>query len=311
MKPIIYTSPLSSLHNTGEGHPENAKRIEALEALFDSPDFADWEVRHAQAADLDDVLQVHDEGYIFNLQDKTPEAGLFNLDGDTVLSPQSYDAALHSAGAVCQAIDDVVVKQQSHAAFCAVRPPGHHAEPEKAMGFCLMNNVFIGALYAQKVSNKNKVAIIDFDVHHGNGTESMTRKHNKANPEKPVFYASSHGYPLFPMTGDPKENNEYVVNVHLPERCDSQNFRELYETHIFPALEEYNPDVLILSSGFDAHKDDPLAQACLLSEDYAWITKKLSNIVSNKNIISVLEGGYDVPSLTESVKQHLKGLNHA
>ena len=304
MKPVIYTSSLSTHHNTGVGHPENAERIEALEELFDAQGY---EVKQAKPVELETVFLVHDEEYIYSLMDNTPDTGLFHLDGDTVLSPASYDAALMGAGAVCQAADDVVAGE-AQAAFCAVRPPGHHAEINKAMGFCLMNNIFIGARYAMSKYNVKKVAIIDFDVHHGNGTDQMVRQYNDAHPKTPIFFASTHGNPLFPMTGDPKDNTEMVINQYLPAQCGSEAFRTIYEDHIFPVLKAYNPDILMLSSGFDAHEKDPLAQAKLKTEDYAWLASNLSDIVSNKNIISVLEGGYHVPSLVDSVKGHLENL---
>ena len=310
MKPIIYTSPYSLHHNTPEGHPEKATRIEALEVLFASEVFEGWQNKSSQPADLETVGLAHDEDYLFDLQDKTPEAGLVYLDGDTVLSPQSYDAALHGAGAVCDAVDDVI-SGKTLVAFCAVRPPGHHAEPDKAMGFCLMNNILIAARHAQTKHNIQKVAIIDFDVHHGNGTDVMTRQHNQNHPEQPIFYASTHGHPLFPMTGDPKDNTQYVINHYLPDKCDGEAFRALYEEHIFPALKAYKPDLLLLSSGFDAHKDDPLGHAHLETEDFGWLASNLSDIVDNKNIISVLEGGYDVPSLVSCVQTHLQHLYKA
>ena len=205
------------------------------------------------------------------------------------------------------AVDDIM-SGQSRAAFCAVRPPGHHAEYNKAMGFCLMNNIFIGARYAIDKHDVKKVAIIDFDVHHGNGTDQMVRHYNKNNADTPIFFASTHGYPLFPMTGDPDDNNAHILNHYLPDKCGSQDFREMYESKIFPALRRYEPDIMMLSSGFDAHKDDPLAQANLKSEDYGWLGENLSDIVSNKNIISVLEGGYNIEALVPSVKSHLEGL---
>ena len=304
MKPVIYTSALSTHHNTGVGHPENAERIEALDNLFDAEGY---EVKQSKPTELETVFLAHDEEYIYSLMDSTPDTGLFNIDGDTVLSPASFDAALMAAGAVCQAVDDVVSGEVKNA-FCAVRPPGHHAEIDKAMGFCLMNNIFIGARYAMSKHGVKKVAIVDFDVHHGNGTDQMVRRYNTEHSETPILFASTHGNPLFPMTGDPKDNTDRVVNHYLPEKCGSEVFRGIYEDHIFPALTAYNPDILMLSSGFDAHQNDLLAQAKLQTEDYGWLASQLSNIVSNKNIISVLEGGYHVPSLTQSVKVHLENL---
>lgn len=314
MNPIIYTSPMSAHHDTGVGHPENSKRLEALQSVFDSAPFKDWEQKKSTPATLEQIMLAHDEGYIFDLQDKTPDHGLVHLDNDTVLSPHSYEAALHAAGAVCQAVDDIMSAPPSSSprAFCAVRPPGHHAEPDKAMGFCIFNNIFIGARHAQEAHNLKKIAIIDFDVHHGNGTEVMARTHNKTHPDQPILYISSHGHPLFPMTGDPAQNNENILNLHLPEDCNSKQFKTLYENHVFSALNAFKPDLIMISAGFDAHIDDPLANSNLNTQDYAWVTQKLCEISKNhaKNrIISVLEGGYEPETLKKCVTVHLQELS--
>lgn len=305
--PIIYTSALSHKHDTGHGHPESTERIHALEELFQTAPFKDWPKKQSTPADLETILLAHGENYIFSLQDNTPDHGLFYLDGDTVLSPDSYDAALYAAGAVCNAVDDVMAGETTHA-FCAVRPPGHHAEPDKAMGFCLMNNIFIGARYAQEKYSVKKIAIVDFDVHHGNGTDTMTRKYNATHPDNPILYISTHGYPLFPMTGDPADNNDTLLNIHLPDACNSAQFREIYERQVFPTLEKFAPDLLMLSAGFDAHKDDPLASAQWETADYAWLAQRLCAHTSAP-IISVLEGGYNISALTSSIAAHLQALS--
>ena len=310
MKPIIYTSPLAHLHDTGEGHPENPARIKALEALFQTAPFKDWPQKIAEPAELETIFLAHDEDYVFELQDKTPEQGLFYLDGDTVLSPNSFDAALHGVGAVTKAVDDIMTGNVTRA-FCATRPPGHHAEPNAALGFCLFNNIFIGARYAQENYDINKVAIIDFDVHHGNGTETMTRAHNKAHPDKPILYISSHGYPLFPMTGDPADNSDTLLNIRLPDQYGSAEFRKTYEKQAFPHLNSFKPDILMISAGFDAHIDDKIAQTNLKTDDFGWITQKLCKISlenAKNRVISVLEGGYNIPALTECVQVHLEEL---
>lgn len=319
MTPTIYTSAYSTRHDTGAGHPENAARITALAELFTTPPFKDWEQKTATPADLDTILLAHDENYVFNLQDKTPDQGLVYLDGDTVLSPHSYDAALHAAGAVIDAVDDVCGHDGSHKAFCAIRPPGHHAEPTHALGFCLLNNIFIGARHAQEKYQEKygiqKIAIVDFDVHHGNGTETMCRAHNKKHPDKPIFYISTHGHPLFPHgingAGDPAQNDATTLNIHLPDQCNSTAFQNLYENQVFPALNAFKPELLMLSSGFDAHKDDPLAHTALKTEDYGWLTQKLCGIAAKytqNRVISVLEGGYNIPALVGSVAAHLQEL---
>lgn len=314
----IYTSPLSMKHDTGHGHPESPARLVMLESLFETLNLP---VKQAKAADLETILLAHTEEYIFDLQDKTPDHGLTAIDGDTILSPDSYDAALYAAGAVCDAVDDIFSNDEddNHAgspsglhAFCAIRPPGHHAEPNAAMGFCLFNNIFIAARYAQEKYGVKKIAIVDFDVHHGNGTQTMTRAHNAAHPDKPIFYISSHGYPLFPMSGDPADNNDTLLNIRLPDHCGSEDFRHLYEPQVFPALETFAPDLLMLSSGFDAHKDDPLAPIMLETADYAWLTRRLCDIAdkyTNGRLISVLEGGYHLEALKDCVHAHLRELS--
>lgn len=306
----IYLSPYSQKHVTGVGHPENNLRITEIEKILKSEDYTKLSQAVSQPADLDQILYTHNEDYIFSLQDKTPDQGLAYVDGDTVLSPDSYAAALYAVGACLQAVDDVCTGKNLRA-FCAVRPPGHHAEPNTAMGFCFFNNAAIAAHHAQTKHNINKVAIIDFDVHHGNGTETMTRAHNAKNPNQPILYISSHGYPLFPMTGDPADNCDTLLNVRLPDHCTSDEFKSIYEDQIFPTLQAFAPELLILSSGFDAHKLDPLAPINLETEDYGWLTARLCAIAeacANGRVVSILEGGYHIEALRESVEAHLQAL---
>lgn len=337
----IYTSPLSKKHDTGHAHPESPARIEILEKLFADHHYT---TLPAIPADLETIMLAHTEDYIFDLQDKTPCFGLTPLDGaETILSPNSYDAALYAAGAVCNAVDDTFNHtnddcstdspsglpawrqrktqrppacghdghKNAQRAFCAIRPPGHHAEPSQAMGFCLFNNIFIGARYAQEKYDLKKIAIVDFDVHHGNGTETMCRTHNIEHPDRPVFYISTHGYPLYPMSGNPEDNNNTLLNIRLPEECGSADFHDIYEKQVFPALENFAPDLLMLSSGFDAHKDDPLANIHLETADYGWLTRKLCKIADkycHGHLISVLEGGYQLEALKDCVRVHLQEL---
>jgi acetoin utilization deacetylase AcuC-like enzyme len=331
--PNLYTSPYSKKHDTGNDHPENTKRIEILERLFTEKPFKDWPQTISHPATLDQILYAHDEDYVFDLQDRVPEHGLASIDGDTILCPDSYDAALYAVGAVCQAVDDVC-KDQNHSstdlpscsrppayehdchknaqrAFCSIRPPGHHAEPNTAFGFCLFNNIFIAARHAQIVHDIQKIAIVDFDVHHGNGTETMTRRHNNTHTGAPILYISSHGYPLFPMSGDPAQNDNTTLNIRLPGGCNSAQFRALYEDKVFPKLNDFAPNLIMLSSGFDAHKNDPLAPINLETDDYTWLTERLCSIADQHcqgRIISVLEGGYDLESLKDCVTAHLKAL---
>lgn len=320
MELIIYTSAFSKRHDTGHAHPESPARIAVLEELLDTLDYT---VKQATPAELEQIMLAHTENYISDLQETIPDQGLMTRDNETIFSPDSYDAALHAAGAVCNAVDDIFEgypgecppacghdgHKNAPRAFCLIRPPGHHAEASHELGFCLFNNVFIGARHAQEKYGVKKIAIIDFDVHHGNGTENMCRKHNKEHPDHPIFYISSHGFPLFPMSGDPKDNNDTLLNIYLPENCDSAQFRELYEEQVFPALNSFAPDLLMISAGFDAHKEDPLANMNLETEDYGWVTENLCKTCPpGTPVISVLEGGYHLEALKNGIEAHLSAL---
>lgn len=305
MQPVwIYTNRNGLRHDAGPGHPERPERLQALLDLFDEKPFADWPQFTSPEAELDWIARCHPMAYIEALQDSMPEDGLVRLDSDTVVSPGTWDAALCAAGAVCLAIEDVASRKTSRV-FCANRPPGHHAEPTRPMGFCLFNNVFVGALHAQSLGLK-KIAIVDFDVHHGNGSDVMARQHEN------VFYISSHQWPLFPGTGGPDDQlPDRVMNIPLPVGTGSEVFREVYERKVFPALHAFAPDLLMISAGFDAHRDDPLAQMGLTEGDFSWITNQLcgiSNLYSHGRVVSVLEGGYSMDALKSSVAAHLVAL---
>jgi len=305
MKTTIYTHQSALEHNTGTGHPESAERLKALYELFEEEPFASLPQKRAQSAEIEQIMRAHSEDYIFDVEEATPSSGTAYLDNDTVISPESWKAAMHAAGAVCQAVDDIAGGQTTRA-FCAVRPPGHHALPDQAMGFCIFNNIFIGARHAQEAHGIGKIAIVDFDVHHGNGTDAMTRAHNGN-----IFYISTHQYPLWPMSGLPEDNDEKVCNWTLEPGAGSTAFRALYTEKVFPALRDFAPDLLMISAGFDAHAHDPIGGLNLQESDYEWVTKKLSEISEsfcNGKIISVLEGGYDVPALKGSVASHLTAL---
>ncbi len=325
----IITSQFSLKHDTGENHPENSNRIVAINNLLKTDTYKDTLILQSDQAEFDQILLAHDENYVFNLQDKTPEHGLTYLDGDTALSPHTYDAALYGAGAACMAVDIICGNNQesdlgkppracahegyknTQSVFCLTRPPGHHAEPNMALGFCFFNNVFIAARHAQETHNIKRIAIVDFDVHHGNGTETMSRRHNATNPDSPIFYISTHESPLFPGTGKAEDNNDTLLNIPLKAGTNSEEFRAIYENQVFPALNAFEPELLILSAGFDAHKDDPLASINLETDDFGWLTTKLCAIAnkhSKDRVLSVLEGGYNIEALTESVDAHLKAL---
>lgn len=292
---------MALLHDTGPASLERAERLRAL-----APVLADYPHITAQAATQDQLLLAHPLHYIQMIEDATPASGLAALDSDTTLSPHSFEAALFAAGAACQAVDDVIAGT-TRTAFCAMRPPGHHAEPTRAMGFCLFNNIFIAARHAQAAHNIKKIAIVDFDVHHGNGTDIMTRYHDGS-----ILYISTHQYPLFPMSGLEEDNEDSVRNYTLPAGADSAAFRKLYDMKVFPALNEFAPDLLLISAGFDGHRDDPYANWNLTSDDFSWVTrglKKIAEAHGRGRIVSVLEGGYDLPALAASVAAHLAALD--
>ncbi len=297
----IYTHNAFLDHDTGPGHPERADRLRVLQDVL-----AQYPQVSAEPAQIDWIARAHPERYIRSIEDSIPDRGLMPLENDTIVSPGSWDAALRAAGAVCQAVEDGAAGKCRHA-FCAVRPPGHHAEPAQAMGFCLFNNVFIGARHAQEACSLRRVAIVDFDVHHGNGTDTMTRA------AQDVFYVSSHQYPLYPMTGHLKDNIDgKILNMTLDAGDGGKAFRQLYESIALPALDAFRPDLVMISAGFDAHRDDPLAGLELEESDFAWITQELIKIADSHaqgRVVSVLEGGYNLDALKSSVVAHLQALN--
>lgn len=301
----VYTDSSALKHDTGFSHPERAERIGAILEVLASPPFTDLPRGNITPATEEQILLAHRYDYIERLQDAIPDKGHAQVDADTILSPASWSAAEHAAGAVCSAVDDIVSGKTTRA-FCAMRPPGHHAEPDKSMGFCLFNNIFIGARHAQEKHGVEKIAIIDFDVHHGNGTDTMARRHDGS-----ILFISTHQYPLWPMTGIEDDNEEAVLNFTLPPESGSERFRTLYETKVFPEIERFKPDLIMISAGFDAHRLDPLAQLNLEDEDFAWVTEKLCEIANRHcggKVVSVLEGGYNLEALKGSVAAHLSAL---
>ncbi len=250
-------------------------------------------------------MLVHTKSYIRDVIDNVPESGHYSLDKDTHMGPGSVEAALMAVGATCQAIDQVMAGNLENA-FCAIRPPGHHAEPDKAMGFCLFNNVAIGALYARKKHFRHRVAIIDFDVHHGNGTQTV------ATRNRGLFYGSTHQSPLYPGTGHLHDQGEgVIVNAPLAMGSGSRAFRKSYEERIFPELEKFDPDFILISAGFDGHEMDPLAELNLTEDDFFWVTREIRQIAEKHcqgRLVSCLEGGYNLNVLGESVAAHVSGL---
>ena len=311
MKTLYYSHPAYQTHFTGPGHPESADRLKAIEQAISAQKFNSLiRITPVMAADIQQKLQlIHSPQMIRQVLAKIPSQGWAYLDGDTVVSPDSKQAALLAVSAVCDAVDKVCTGVADNA-FCAVRPPGHHAEPQRAMGFCLFNNIAIAAEYARTHYHLQRIAIIDFDVHHGNGTQD-------AFIDQPqVFYASSHQAPFYPGSGAEWETGVgNIVNLPLPAGTSSVEFRAKYAAKIFPALKTFDPQLLLISAGFDAHKDDPLAALGLVADDYRWLTQQLMAIAADccsGRIVSVLEGGYQLQALAECVAAHvacLAGLN--
>ena len=295
-------------HQTGEGHPECPPRLSAVMTALDDPQFAGLGRRDAPLADEAAVARVHGIAFVRRMLDSVPRNGRRPLDADTILSPGSGRAALRAAGAMTAAVDAVVAGQARNA-FCAVRPPGHHAEPDQAMGFCLFNSVAVAARHAQAVHKLPRVAIVDFDVHHGNGTQAV------AETDGSLFFASSHQYPLYPGTGSRDETGVgNIVNAPLAAGSDGAPFRKAWERSILPALDAFAPDLLLVSAGFDAHRADPLAGLELEEEDYSWVTERLVEMAARHcggRLVSVLEGGYDLKALAGSAAAHVGALMRA
>jgi acetoin utilization deacetylase AcuC-like enzyme len=305
MTTLLYTHSSCLDHDPGSHHPEAPARLRAVLAALSGQQYARLERREAPEAALDDVLRVHSRHHVEHVLGIVPKAGHVAIDADTVLSPASGTAALHAAGAVAAAVDAVVAKEADNA-FCAVRPPGHHAEPNRAMGFCLFNNAAIGALRAREVHGFERVAVVDFDVHHGNGTQAAFEADDN------LFYASTHQYPLYPGTGAASETGVgNIVNVPLRPMSGSGPFRVAMTGRVLPALDAFRPDLLLISAGFDAHRSDPLAQLMLEEADYTWITERLIEIAfrhAEGRLVSTLEGGYDLAALGASVAAHVRVL---
>jgi len=305
MTTLLYTHPFCLGHDPGSYHPESPARLRAVLDALDDPEFAALGREEAPEAALDDLLRVHPRRHVERILGAVPQSGHVGLDADTILSSASGMAALRAAGAVAAAVDAVVAGKADNA-FCAVRPPGHHAEPDRAMGFCLFNNAAVGALRAREVHGLKRIAVVDFDVHHGNGTQAAFEA------DENLFYASTHQYPLYPGTGAARETGVgNIVNVPLRPMSGSSQFRLGVSQRILPALEAFGPDLVLISAGFDAHKSDPLAQLLLEEADYTWITEKLVDIAyrhADGRLVSTLEGGYDLAALAASAAAHVRVL---
>ena len=305
MKTLYYSHADFLLHETGAGHPECADRLRSIEQALAVAEFANLMRPSPPLGTEQQIRLIHPQSHIDAIAEAIPAQGEHYFDHDTVLSPGSKQAAFRAVGAVCDAVDKVLNNEADNA-FCAIRPPGHHAEPQTAMGFCLFNNIAIAANYALRRYQLERVAIVDFDVHHGNGTQAAF--YNQPD----VFYASSHEMPHYPGTGHPAETGVgNIVNVPLAAGDSGVEFRQKYRSIILPALKNFRPDLLLISAGFDAHKDDPLASVMLVEEDFKWLTGELMAIADScckGRIISALEGGYNLKALAASVATHVKTL---
>ena len=286
MTTLLYTHPACLEHDPGPYHPESPERLRAILEALEAPEFARLERRAAPEAAIEDLVRVHPRVLVERLLAAVPETGHRGIDADTILSPASGRAALRAAGAVTAAIDAVVGGEADNA-FCAVRPPGHHAEPGRPMGFCLFNNIAVGALRAREVHGLARAAVVDFDVHHGNGTQARFAE------DASLLYASTHQFPLYPGTGAASETGVgNIVNVPLPPMAGSHQFRLGVAREILPALDAFRPEMVLISAGFDAHRSDPLAQLLLDESDYTWITEELVEIArkhAGGRVVSTLE----------------------
>ena len=312
MTVLLITHPACLDHFMGPHHPESPDRLRAVLAALDAPEFSALQREEAPEATREQLGLVHPESHVENILSIRPEPGQgVALDPDTIMGAGSMEAALRAAGGACAAVD-AVMSGRADAAFAAVRPPGHHAEPDRAMGFCLFNNAAIAALHARARWGLKRVAVLDFDVHHGNGTQAVFAE----DPD--LFYASSHQSPCYPGTGRASERGVAgnIVNAPLPPGADGTAFRAAWSRVILPALEEFAPELIIVSAGFDAHRADPLAELRVEADDYAWLTRELLRIADahapgadgKGHIVSVLEGGYDLDALADATAAHVREL---
>ncbi len=301
----LYTHPACLGHEPGPGHPESPARLTAVLEALDHDRFARLDRVEAPRAARRHLLRVHTPEHVARVLEAQPEPAGLRLDEDTMMSPGSVEAALRAAGAVVAAVD-AVMEGSCERAFCAVRPPGHHATASRAMGFCLFNSVAVGAAHALMHHRLKRVAIIDFDVHHGNGTQDIFERDPR------VLYVSSHQAPLYPGTGAANECGAgNIVNAPLPPETTSQEFRQIWDGLLLPRLHDFRPQLVLVSAGFDAHRADPLAQLQLDTEDYAWISERLVHLArahADGRLVSSLEGGYDLGALAAGACAHVQAL---
>jgi acetoin utilization deacetylase AcuC-like enzyme len=303
---LVISHPACLAHYMGEGHPDHPDRLRAIERALESEVFQALARDVAPRAEISAIARVHPLDYIESIRAGTPSQGLTAVDEDTSISPGSFEAALRSAGGAIFAVDEVIT-QKVRNAFVATRPPGHHAEVATPMGFCFFNNAAIAARHAQAAYGAERVAIVDFDVHHGNGTQHIFWD------DKTVMYASTHEMPHYPGTGAIGERgaHDQIVNAPLRAGDGGAAFREAMEVAILPRIEAFSPDVVVISAGFDAHHRDSLGNLNLVEADYAWVTRSLTEVAKRRcggRVVSVLEGGYDLDGLAHSVAAHVQAL---
>jgi acetoin utilization deacetylase AcuC-like enzyme len=306
MTTLLLTHPACLEHFNGSGHPERPDRLRAIARALEQERFQDLARVEAPRGTVESIELCHPAEYAAAIREATPKEGRVRLDADTSMSPGSYEAALRAIGGATHAVDEVMTRKADNA-FVATRPPGHHAETAKPMGFCLFNNVAIAARHAQKKHGAEHVAIIDFDVHHGNGSQEIFW----ADPT--VMYCSTHQMPLYPGTGALSERGDHNTIVNAPLRAGDggDQFREAFETSILPRLHDFAPDLVLISAGFDAHVRDPLANLQLLEADFGWATRKLMEVADRHaggRVVSLLEGGYDLEGLANSAAAHVSAL---
>jgi len=306
MTTLLLTHPAALLHLTPLGHPERPDRLRAIDRALEAEEFSTLARDSAPAADFDTIALVHPMEYVERLRDAVPAEGFARIDADTAMSSKSWEPILRSAGGAVRAVDEVVQGSAANA-FVAMRPPGHHAETATPMGFCFINNAAIAARHAQRRHGVGRVAIVDFDVHHGNGSQEIFWS------DPSVMYCSTHEMPLYPGTGARTETGEHnnIVNAPLRAGDGGPQFRAAVSNIILPRLEDFAPELVVVSAGFDAHTRDPLANLNLLEPDFAWVTQRLMDIADRHGggrVVSVLEGGYDLEGLAGSAAAHVRAL---
>lgn len=305
MTTLYFAHPSFLTHDTGSGHPESPLRLRAIDTVLNRTEFAGLVKKEAPRAEIGQILRVHTQAHADKVFASIPDHGIHYLDPDTSVSPGSGEAASRAVGAVCAAVDAVFAGQARNA-FCGVRPPGHHAESGYAQGFCLFNNIAAAAEHARQRHGIHRVAIIDFDVHHGNGTQHIFASNRE------VLYASTHQHPWYPGTGSASETGVgNVFNAPLPSGSGGVEFRAAMNGKILPAIDQFKPELILVSAGFDAHKHDPLGGLNLLEDDFAWITRelmKLADLHCGGKLVSALEGGYNLEALGQSVGAHVREL---